>query len=58
MVNLSGNVPGWDNATAAFNEAFGQVATGTKTPVEVTASLAKAVNAYVEPAWRAAIIHR
>ena len=55
--NMSGNVPGWNAAQEALVSAFASVADGSRTPVEVTAAIDKGMNAYIEPAWRAAELH-
>ena len=57
IMNVSGNVPGWNAAQEALVSAFASAADGSRTPVEVTAAIDKGMNAAIEPAWRAAKLH-
>ncbi len=57
VVNLSGNVPEWDKVLSGVQEAFAAAVTGKKTPVEITASINKAANAVLEPAWLEVTLH-
>ena len=56
-VNLSGNVPEWDTVLKHAQQAFAVAVTGKKTPVEITASLNKAANEVLEPAWLEVTLH-
>lgn len=56
-VNLSQNVPAWEETLEAFQGAMAGIVSGVKTPTEATAAIDKACNAVLEPIYRGITLH-